>query len=59
MWSEWSLWSSCSMHCGEGVIRRSRACQNVITGQNVSDVFCPDGHSLEEEPCLVSLCSGK
>ena len=57
VWSEWSPWSSCSVPCGEGIIRRTRACQNIITGQNMSDVYCFDGHSLEEEPCLTSLCT--
>ncbi len=58
VWSDWSEWSFCSVPCGEGIMRRTRACQSVISSQNISDVFCPDGHSLEEEPCLLSLCTG-
>lgn len=60
VWSEWSEWSLCSVKCGEGIIKRTRTCQNVLTAQNVSDTLCSnDGNPVEEEPCLISLCSSK
>ncbi len=53
-WSEWNLWSSCSVACGGGIQERLRVCNNPAP-------FCGGevckGESKENMPCNLFACT--
>ena len=59
-WSGWSMWTSCSEACGEGVKIRERTCNN--TSSEPGSVDCAiDGSSSKEtlqcklDPCISEI----
>lgn len=48
IWSQWSLWSSCSMSCGPGTQARARTC---------SKEPC-DGPPTQRMACNLRECAG-
>ncbi|XP_070560188.1 proteoglycan 4-like [Ptychodera flava] len=54
-WEEWSMWSECSVTCGQGVITRERTCRqgmDPVTGRH----NCP-GDAVEADACYTDkLC---
>ncbi|GFO47860.1 A disintegrin and metalloproteinase with thrombospondin motifs 16 [Plakobranchus ocellatus] len=58
-WSEWSVWSPCSLTCGSGIETRTRRCQRGLTGGGIgfsgrSD-GC-DGESSQIRVCKIEAC---
>ena len=47
---EWSIWSPCSVVCGDGQRRRTR-----VVNSNSTD--CREMSEEEEEPCYMPDCS--
>ncbi|XP_052087844.1 coadhesin-like [Mytilus californianus] len=53
-WTEWSLWSICSLTCGEGGERiRKRTCDNPAPANNGQDC---SGSDSDEELCILNDC---
>ena len=56
-WSEWGDWSSCSLTCGEGGIKkRTRTCTNPPPANGGLDCA---GSAEETSECNVRACPGK
>lgn len=47
----WSNWTDCNMTCDEGVLNRSRVCENEALG-------CL-GSTTQIKPCLLKYCPGE
>ncbi|XP_031556840.1 uncharacterized protein LOC116293538 isoform X2 [Actinia tenebrosa] len=52
-WSNWGKWSTCTVSCGRGVVRRHRTCNNP-SPQNGGKP-CP-GYAHETAECRMSPC---
>ncbi|XP_048581714.1 uncharacterized protein LOC5511228 isoform X2 [Nematostella vectensis] len=52
-WSSWSLWSSCSRSCGNGVVKRVRSCNFPAPSYGGAD--CP-GDAEEIKACKLQDC---
>ncbi|XP_071172553.1 A disintegrin and metalloproteinase with thrombospondin motifs adt-1-like isoform X1 [Mytilus edulis] len=48
-WSEWTIWSQCSVECGQGNQTRTRNCIN-STGSDCQ------GESMEQQTCILDEC---
>ncbi|KAM4544149.1 SCO-spondin [Fundulus diaphanus] len=57
-WTPWSVWSDCSVTCGQGTHVRTRACINPPPRNNGSDCSGPakQTQSCQTPPCLDDLC---
>ena len=55
-WTDWSLWSSCSVTCGNGQATRKRFCASPSPANG--GLTCP-GPSTEQKSCQVANCPGK
>uniref|UniRef100_A0A3Q2QHI6 SCO-spondin n=1 Tax=Fundulus heteroclitus TaxID=8078 RepID=A0A3Q2QHI6_FUNHE len=57
-WTPWSVWSDCSVTCGQGTHVRTRACINPPPRNNGSDCGGPakQAQSCQTPPCLDDLC---
>lgn len=56
--SEWTLWTPCSVTCGQGIMTRKRFCTNpppTIGGKDCSDL----GPEHEKTSCQLVDCRGK
>ena len=47
-WTTWSLWTTCSVTCGEGLRMRTRSCQG-------SPEQC-QGDAIQEQTCVEVDC---
>ena len=57
-YSNWSLWSPCSVTCGVGTVERQRYCTNPPPSPNGRN--CDDqGPSTEKKSCELVECTGK
>ena len=52
-WSPWKPWEECSVTCGNGVKRRTRACDNPEPQHG--GALC-EGVGEEEQPCNEGPC---
>ncbi|XP_052061680.1 coadhesin-like [Mytilus californianus] len=50
-WSEWAIWSQCSVECGQGNQTRTRNCTN----PHLTSSGC-QGESLEQQTCILDEC---
>ncbi|XP_020613183.1 mucin-like protein [Orbicella faveolata] len=55
-WSDWGVWSSCSVTCGGGVQRRLRTCRNPPPSSGGVDC---QGNNLQPQVCNTNGCPGK
>ena len=55
-WSNWTLWTSCTVPCGEGTRERSRECNNPPPQYGGNDC---EGSSSETCFCNSQPCPGK
>ncbi|XP_052234837.1 coadhesin-like isoform X3 [Dreissena polymorpha] len=53
-WSDWSLWSNCSVACNVGVRKKTRTCTNPKPDRSGNDCV---GESIEYTVCLNEPCS--
>ena len=53
MWSKWNEWSECSSTCGEGVMRRTRRCNNPPPTYGGEDCI---GETYEDKSCELEPC---
>lgn len=54
-WSQWTVWSTCDVMCGNGSQTRSRTCSNpaqVGNGQHC------EGSWIDRKPCRLISCTG-
>ena len=55
-WSEWTVWTDCSVLCGTGSLSRNRTCDNPVPVSNGLDC---DGEPTDTEGCTAfHLCDG-
>ena len=52
-WSTWSDFSTCSTSCGDGIVTRTRECDNGSPG----DPGCHEGETVEQQSCEIAKCS--
>ena len=52
-WSDWGLWTDCSVTCGEGQTSRSRQCSQPSPAEDGLD--CP-GEVIEVKGCQIQSC---
>ena len=55
-WTEWSLWSKCSVSCGKGQMLRVRSCSNPVPENNGANC---EGSDREAKICRAISCPGK
>ncbi|XP_037550324.1 SCO-spondin-like [Nematolebias whitei] len=57
-WTPWSVWSDCSVTCGQGTHVRTRACINPPPRNNGSHCTGPERETqyCQTPPCLDDLC---
>uniref|UniRef100_A0A8C9YCU5 SCO-spondin n=1 Tax=Sander lucioperca TaxID=283035 RepID=A0A8C9YCU5_SANLU len=57
-WTPWSVWSDCSVTCGQGAQVRTRACINPPPRNNGTHCSGPDRETQDchTPPCLDDLC---
>ena len=53
-WSQWGVWSQCSVTCGDGFEIRSRVCLDEIHIKNHGKCL---GSSTEQRECVTSSCN--
>ena len=54
-WSEWTVWTDCSVTCGTGSQSRSRTCNNPVPVSNGLDC---DGELTDTQVCTAFPCDG-
>ena len=53
-WSDWSMWSNCSVTCGVGVRKKTRTCTNPKPDRSGDNCV---GESSEYTGCFNEPCS--
>ena len=54
-WSDWGLWTSCSVSCGKGLATRIRSCTNPAPLNGGSPCI---GNTTESKSCSIRKCPG-
>ena len=57
-YSNWTKWSDCSASCGDGVITRSRQCNNPTHSGPHAKNCAGLGPSQETKKCYIKPCHG-
>jgi len=55
-WGTWSVWGTCSVTCGTGLMRRDRNCDNPYPSPDGNPCF---GDPLNYDICNEQPCSSK
>lgn len=54
-WNNWGKWSTCTVSCGRGIVRRHRKCDHPSPKNGGKP--CP-GYAHETAECKMSPCPG-